>query len=133
MPRVSDEDWENLQPLLEKAKAEGNPWAFAAGTLRDDPAFDEWVQIMQENRRRSDENPDEFGGFMSSQVMNSSQTQAPSAEMNTKRQQLIQKAEAEGNPWAQVIGMFPDDDLTRLWIEEMKAARLRDEEDAGHE
>ena len=70
---------------------------------------------------------------MSNQVMDSSQTQAHSAEMNTKRQQLIQKADAEGNPWAQVIGMFPDDDLTRLWLDEMKAARLRDEEDTDHE
>ena len=27
----SDEEWQRLQPLLEKAKAEGNPWAFASG------------------------------------------------------------------------------------------------------
>ena len=70
---------------------------------------------------------------MISQLMDGSQTKASSADADVKRQELIQDANAEGNPWAQVIGMFPDDDLTRLWIEEMKAARLRDEEDAGYE
>ena len=62
------------------------------------------------------------------QVIDDAQAQPPTAEASTKRQLLIQKANAEGNPWAQVIGMFPDDEITRIWIEEMKAARLRAEE-----
>lgn len=69
---------------------------------------------------------------MSSQATSSVQVEAPTAQGDTERQRLIQKAQAEGNPWAQVIGMFPDDEITRIWIEEMKSARLRDEEDAGH-
>jgi len=57
MEATTDEEWEKLQPMLDKAKAEGNPWAFAAGIFRNDPLFDEWVEIMRENRRREDENP----------------------------------------------------------------------------
>ena len=57
LPAPTDEEWERLQPFLEKAKAEGNPWAAAAGIFRDDPTFDEWVEIMRENRRKADEDP----------------------------------------------------------------------------
>ena len=58
MKRATDEEWQRLQPLLEKAKAEGNPWAYAAGIFRDDASFDEWVDIMRENRRKADEEPE---------------------------------------------------------------------------
>ena len=40
-------------------------------------------------------------------------------------EQLLARARAEGNPWALAAGIFPDDDLTRAWIEEMQAARRR--------
>ena len=53
----TDEGWEKLQPMLDKAKAEGNPWAFAAGIFRNDPSFDEWVEIMRENRHGEDQDP----------------------------------------------------------------------------
>src|SRR5438105_2472855 len=33
------------------------------------------------------------------------------------------------NPWARVAGMFPDDELTREWIQAMAENRKRDEED----
>ena len=57
VPPPTEEEWEGMQPLLEKAKAEGNPWAFAAGIFRNDPSFDEWMDIMRENRRKADEDP----------------------------------------------------------------------------
>ena len=57
MEAATDEEWEKLQPMLDKEKAEGNPWAFAAGIFRNDPLFDEWVEIMRENRRREDQDP----------------------------------------------------------------------------
>ena len=31
MEAATDEEWQKLQPMLDKAKAEGNPWAFATG------------------------------------------------------------------------------------------------------
>jgi len=31
MEVATDEEWQKLQPMLDKAKAEGNPWAFTAG------------------------------------------------------------------------------------------------------
>ncbi len=58
LPRLeppTDEEWEKMLPLIEKAKSEGNPWAFAAGIFRTDPTFDEWMDIMRENRRKADE------------------------------------------------------------------------------
>ncbi len=57
MPPPTEEEWEAMQPLLEKAKAEGNPWAFAAGSLRNDPTYEDWLEIMRENRRLADEDP----------------------------------------------------------------------------
>lgn len=30
MEVATDEEWQKLQPMLDKAKAEGNPWAFTA-------------------------------------------------------------------------------------------------------
>ncbi|MGI4789653.1 MAG: hypothetical protein ACRYFS_12470 [Janthinobacterium lividum] len=56
-PPPTEEEWQKLQPLIEKSKADGNPWAAAAGIFRNDPFFDEWVEIMQENRRKADEDP----------------------------------------------------------------------------
>jgi hypothetical protein len=36
-----------------------NPWLQMAGTLDlDDPLVKEWIQIMEENRRKVDEDPD---------------------------------------------------------------------------
>ena len=58
MEPATDEEWQKLQPLIDQAKAEGNPWAYAAGIFRNDPSFDEWVEIMRENRRKADEDPD---------------------------------------------------------------------------
>lgn len=58
MKAATDEEWEKLQPMLDKAKAEWNPWAFAAGIFRNDPLFDEWVEIMRENRHKADEAAD---------------------------------------------------------------------------
>jgi hypothetical protein len=42
--------------------------------------------------------------------------------------ELIALARAEGNPWAEAAGIFPDDDLTQAWIEEMRDARRRADE-----
>ncbi len=53
-------------------------------------------------------------------------------EKKSEKQRLIEKAKAEGNPWANMIGIFPDDEVTRIWIEEMKAARQRAEEDPNY-
>lgn len=52
----------------------------------------------------------------------------PTPEEKAEVDRLIERAKAEGNPWANMIGIFPDDEITRIWIEEMKAARQRDEE-----
>ncbi|SRR6266404_914683 len=36
-----------------------NPWLRMAGTLDpEDPLVKEWIQIMEENRRKTDEDPD---------------------------------------------------------------------------
>jgi hypothetical protein len=40
------------------ASAEENPWVEFAGMFKDDPKFAEVVQIMKENRKKDDENPD---------------------------------------------------------------------------
>jgi hypothetical protein len=58
MEAATDEEWEKLQPMLDKAKAEGNPWAFAAGIFRNDPLFDEWVEEMRLYRQRVEEEPE---------------------------------------------------------------------------
>jgi len=39
--------------------ANDNPWLKMAGTLDlEDPLVKEWIQIMEENRRKEDEDPD---------------------------------------------------------------------------
>jgi predicted RNase H-like HicB family nuclease len=44
----------NLEIPLEQ-----NPWLRMAGTLDpDDPMVKEWMEIMEENRRKADEDPD---------------------------------------------------------------------------
>jgi hypothetical protein len=43
--------------------------------------------------------------------------------------ELITRARAEGNPWAEAAGIFPDDDLTQAWLTEMQAARRRADKD----
>ena len=57
MPKPTPEEKASAERLLEKARSEGNPWAEMAGIFRDDPLFDEWVEIMRENRRKADEDP----------------------------------------------------------------------------
>lgn len=46
---------ETLEQRLARARAAGDPWAKMAGIFKDDPTFDEWVEIMRENRRKADE------------------------------------------------------------------------------
>ena len=58
LPAPTDEEWEKIQPLIDKAVAEGNPWAAAAGIFRKDPYFDEWLAAMREYRREVEEDPD---------------------------------------------------------------------------
>jgi len=36
----------------------GNPWVEFAGMFKDDPYFDEVIEIMKENRRKMDADPD---------------------------------------------------------------------------
>jgi predicted RNase H-like HicB family nuclease len=36
---------------------------------------------------------------------------------------------ASNNPWARIAGMFPDDDLTREWIQAMAENRKKIDED----
>jgi hypothetical protein len=41
-----------------------NPWHRMAGTLDpNDPLVQEWIQIMEENRRKADEDPDFLWAF----------------------------------------------------------------------
>jgi len=58
LPKPTPEERAEAERLIKKAKAEGNPWAKTAGIFRDDPLFDEWVEIMRENRRKADEEPE---------------------------------------------------------------------------
>jgi hypothetical protein len=44
---------------LEVSGVTDNPWDLYAGVLpKDDPVVQEWLEIMQENRRKADEDPD---------------------------------------------------------------------------
>lgn len=52
-----------LEDLLAKRRAEGDPWAKMAGIFKDDSTFDEWVGIMQENRRKADEEPTDISSM----------------------------------------------------------------------
>lgn len=70
--RTRDEALANLRRLVEQRVAAGaevaamsvpaknvaNPWAGFAGMFKDDPYFDEVVDIMAENRRKMDTDPD---------------------------------------------------------------------------
>ena len=60
LPKPTPEERAEAERLIEKAKAEGHPWAKMAGMFRDGPVFDEWVKIMRENRRKADEAPDDW-------------------------------------------------------------------------
>ncbi len=40
------------------AQALASPWVKYAGMFKDDPMFDEVLEIMKENRRKEDENLD---------------------------------------------------------------------------
>ena len=57
LPPPTEEEWQRISLLIEKAKAEGNPWAAGAGISRNDPTFNEWIEIMRENRRKADADP----------------------------------------------------------------------------
>lgn len=57
MPKPTPEGRVEAKRLLEKAKVESNPWAYAAGIFRNNSSFDEWVEIMRKNRRKADEDP----------------------------------------------------------------------------
>jgi hypothetical protein len=42
-----------------------NPWLRKIGFLNpNDPMVQEWIEIMKENRRRFDEDPDAFYAYM---------------------------------------------------------------------
>jgi predicted RNase H-like HicB family nuclease len=47
-----------VTPLGVPWVAAPNPWAEFAGMFKDDPYFDEVVEIMAENRRKMDADPD---------------------------------------------------------------------------
>ncbi len=53
----TDEEWAKIQPLIDQAIADGNPWAAGAGISRKDAAFEEWIEITCENRRKADAEP----------------------------------------------------------------------------
>lgn len=55
-PPGPDEEAETDR-LIEKAKFDGNPWSEMAGVFKRDPLFEEWAEIMRENRRKADEDP----------------------------------------------------------------------------
>jgi predicted RNase H-like HicB family nuclease len=70
--RTRDEALANLRRLVQERVAAGaevatmslpaknaaNPWAGFAGMFKDDPYFDEVIDIMAENRRKMDADPD---------------------------------------------------------------------------
>ena len=70
--RTRDEALANLRRLVEQRVAAGaevatmslpsknvaNPWVEFAGMFKDDPYFDEVIDIMAENRRKMDADPD---------------------------------------------------------------------------
>lgn len=48
---------ETLEQLIARAKAEGNPWALAAGIFPDDSLTRAWIAEMQAARQRTEESP----------------------------------------------------------------------------
>lgn len=48
----------SLEELIARARAEGNPWALAAGIFPDDDLTRAWVAEMQAARQRAEEAPD---------------------------------------------------------------------------
>jgi hypothetical protein len=65
-----EEALQNFRVLLQDRLAQGfrvvglevsgteHPWASFAGSLRDDPLLAQWRQVMAENRRTRDDDPD---------------------------------------------------------------------------
>jgi hypothetical protein len=65
-----DEALQNVRQMVESRLANGaelaaidvppeeNPWVRYAGTLKDDPLFDEWQEAIAEYRRERDADPD---------------------------------------------------------------------------
>jgi hypothetical protein len=47
-----------LAALSVPERTAGNPWVEFAGMFKDDPYFEEVIQIMAENRRKMDADPD---------------------------------------------------------------------------
>jgi len=58
LPKPTPEEKAESRRIIAEAKAAGHPLAQHAGIFMDDPSFDEWVEIMRENRRKADEAPD---------------------------------------------------------------------------
>jgi hypothetical protein len=44
--------------VKEQVSVKDNPWVAMAGMFKDNPLFDEVVEIMAEQRRQADEDPD---------------------------------------------------------------------------
>jgi hypothetical protein len=68
---TADEAIRTLQGLIAQRLAHGarivsvtvpeeHPWLRFAGTLKDDPLFDEWQQAIAERRREMDNDPNVF-------------------------------------------------------------------------
>ncbi len=49
---------ETPEQLIARARAEGNPWALAAGIFPDDELTRAWVAEMQAARQRVEKSPD---------------------------------------------------------------------------
>jgi len=58
MPPMTEEEKAKSRRIIAEAKAAGHPLAQYAGIFMDDPLFDEWVDIMRENRQRVEDDPE---------------------------------------------------------------------------
>jgi len=58
MPPMTEEEKAKSRRIIAEAKAAGHPLAQYAGIFMDDPLFDEWVEIMRENRQRVEDDPE---------------------------------------------------------------------------
>lgn len=55
---MTEEEKAKSRRIIAEAKAAGHPLAQYAGIFMDDPLFDEWVEIMRENRQRVEDDPE---------------------------------------------------------------------------
>lgn len=58
LPPMTEEEKAESRRIIAEAKAAGHPLAQYAGIFMDDPSFDEWVEIMRENRQRIEDDPE---------------------------------------------------------------------------